>query len=51
MTGGAVSFWFFEIVDVHITRVLPCDYFIPLDCFDVAEVVVVQNPDRATQDI
>ena len=49
MAGGAVPLGFLEIVDVDVSRRRPGYNLIPLDCLDVAQVVVVQNADRASQ--
>ena len=51
VTWGAVSFRLLEIVHIDISCIWTSDYLVPLDCLDVAEVVVVENPDGATQDV
>ena len=40
-----------EVVYINIFGILSSDYFLPIDCFDVAKVVVIKHSNTSTKNI
>ena len=51
MAGRTVALRLCEVVDEDVARGGSRDDLLPLDCLDVAEVVVVQHTHRPVQDV